>query len=427
MKTGSVAAPFFTFVDSTRIASILRAAAWCALVLLCTALGDLARWAGLPAAHLLVALLTGITVALAGLVRRPFPRGANRAAQATVGALMGGYLDPAAVREVAGTIVPLAFITLATIVLCVASARLLPRMTAMSRPDAVLGMVPGGSAAIISCAEELDADSRVVAFMQYLRVGLVAASTPVVVLAVGALTHSGVLAASADGPLLPERLLLVAGPQQITGVVVLAAMCALGIQVGRRLRLPAPALMGTMLITAIGVFSGAAVGFQPTGVLQDVVFTMIGLEVGLRFTPDTVRHVGRVLPHVVAVTAAVCLACAALAAALAVAIHIPFLDAYLATTPGGINAVLATAADAHSHLALISTTQSLRLFLVVFLAPPLIRWAVPARQGTGRRTPQKRQPGNVARSSIVVRTHHPDRKPRFEARELAVSEGPFAR
>jgi membrane AbrB-like protein len=88
-----------------------------------------------------------------------------------------------------------------------------------------------------------------------------------------------------------------------------------------------------------------------------------------------VRHVGRTLPHVLGATAAVCVACAALAGLLSLVTPITFLDAYLATTPGGINAVLATAGSLHAGVALISTTQSLRLFLVVLLAPPLIRLA----------------------------------------------------
>ncbi|MFD0441642.1 AbrB family transcriptional regulator [Streptomyces indonesiensis] len=39
-------------------------------------------------------------------------------------------------------------------------------------------MVPGGSAAIVTCADELKADVRLVAFTQYLRVGLVATTAP---------------------------------------------------------------------------------------------------------------------------------------------------------------------------------------------------------------------------------------------------------
>jgi hypothetical protein len=61
--------------------------------------------------------------------------------------------------------------------------------------------------------------------------------------------------------------------------------------------------------------------------------------------------------------------------ALAASMHISVLDPYLSTTPGGINAVLATAAETRSGLALVSGVQSVRLFVVVLLALRLVRWA----------------------------------------------------
>ncbi|MER6105518.1 AbrB family transcriptional regulator [Streptomyces sp. NPDC001832] len=370
-----------TLLPSVRSSTYLRAAAspavhWLLLATFCYFLGNAARWAGVPAAHLLTSLVVGVLASLSGAMRSRFPARANRSAQAVAGVLMGSYLDPAAVRSVIGSIGPLTCATLATVVLCLGVALVLSRLTRMSRGDAVLGMVPGGSAAIIACADDLDADSRVVAFMQYLRVGVVAASAPVVALSLHATAQAGNPAHAQPfvSALLPDSLTLVNSSHTLAGLLVLAVLCVLGSSVGRRLRLPAPMLLGPMLLTAVGVFTGVAHGFQPVGPLQDAVFVVIGLEVGSRFTRPTVRHVGRMLPHVLAATLAICLMCAALAAALAAGVGISFDDAYLATTPGGINAVLATAASVHADVAFISTAQSLRLFLVVMLSPLLIRW-----------------------------------------------------
>ncbi|MFE7712567.1 AbrB family transcriptional regulator [Streptomyces sp. NPDC057486] len=381
-----------TLLGSARSSAPLRTAAaspavrWLLLATVCYFLGNAAQWAGVPAAHLLTALGVGVIASLTGIMRSRFPTRANRSAQAVAGVLMGSYLDPGAVRSVAGSIGPLAGVTLATVVLCLGVALILPRLTRMSHSDAVLGMVPGGSAAIIACADDLDADSRVVAFMQYLRVGMVAASAPVVILALHTAAHAGnpAHARPFGSALLPDSLALV-NSSTLAGLLVLAALCTLGGSLGRRLRLPAPMLLGPMLLTAVGVFTGAAHGFQPVGPLQDAVFVVIGLEVGSRFTRPTLRHVGRMLPYVLTATFTVCLMCAALAGALAAAVGISFNDAYLATTPGGINAVLATAASLHSNVALISTSQSLRLFLVVMLTPLLIRWVTSYGARTVRR------------------------------------------
>ena len=41
-----------------------------------------------------------------------------------------------------------------------------------------------------------------------------------------------------------------------------------------------------MLAAAIVTVTGAARGFAPAGILQDLVFTGIGLEIGLRFSRE---------------------------------------------------------------------------------------------------------------------------------------------
>lgn len=365
------------------------ASGWGALVVGCYVLGNGAKFLGVPAPHLLVGLLVGVAAALTGLVRTRMPPKLNRAAQAMVGVLMGSYLAPDSLRSVTDSLGPLALTTAGTIVLCLAAAVVLPRLTAMRRADAILGMIPGGSAAIIACADDVDADARIVAFMQYARVALVAVTAPLVVLASGQVPSAAAPARFDPLALLAAPAQLVSSHNQVAGLTVLAALCFLGMSAGRSLALPAPALLGPMLLAGIALLTGAVDGFAPEGMLQDVVFVLVGMDVGLRFSRSSLRQVGRCAPLVLATTAAVCAGCACLAALLHVATGITFTDAYLATTPGGINAVLATAASVHADLPLVSAAQSVRLFTVVLLAPPFIRWAAEA---LGR---QEQQPANT--------------------------------
>jgi hypothetical protein len=104
------------------------------------------------------------------------------------------------------------------------------------------------------------------------------------------------------------------------------------------------------------------------------LFVIIGLEIGLRFTRASLRQIWRLVPGIVLATIAITSASSLVTYALSVAAHVPFLDAYLATTPGGINAVLAVAASSHADLTIISTTQTLRLFVIVLLMPIFLRW-----------------------------------------------------
>ncbi|MEU0048799.1 AbrB family transcriptional regulator [Streptomyces sp. NPDC006309] len=342
-----------------------------------------AEAAGLPAPWLLAALLTGAVLALSGVVRERLPSPVNRAGQSLVGALMGSYLTSSALMKAAPAALPLTLVTAATITLSVAIAWCLSRARGLGHPTAVLGMVPGGSAAIVASADELGADARLVAFTQYLRVGLVATTAPLIAqwLTAGPGT--------AGGPVAQETahrglLHLVAASDQQAGLLTLLAVVWVGTFLGRRLKLPTPALIGPMLAGLAVTMSGLLPGFAPTGLLQNLVFVLVGLDVGVRFTKETLLLVRRVLPSLLLALTAMCLGCAGLAWLFARAAGTPVMDAYLATTPGGINAVIATAVSSHADVALISAVQSLRLLIVVFATPWIIRLVATSRPAWGK-------------------------------------------
>ncbi|MFF3056001.1 AbrB family transcriptional regulator [Streptomyces sp. NPDC057909] len=347
---------------------------WALIVAGAYAAGLVASVLGVPAPYLLSSLLVGAALAVSGVVRDRLPGPANRASQALVGALMGSYLTWSALRSAAPAALPLTAVTGATIAMCVAAAWFMTRRGRISLPSAVLGMMPGGSAAIVTCADELKADVRLVAFSQYLRVGLVATTAPLAAYWLTSASPAGAPGRSAAGSGATGGLFhLVAGTQQGTGLLTLAAVCVAGVVVGHRLRLPTPALIGPMLAALAASLSGVLPGFAPTGVLQNLVFALVGLDVGVRFTRETLIRVRRLLPSVLAATTAVCLGCAGLAWLFSRTTGTPFTDAYLATTPGGINAVLATAVSSHADVAVVSTVQSLRLLVVVLVTPLIVR------------------------------------------------------
>lgn len=356
---------------TTRLPSASAVLPWLLLVGGTYELSELAEKVGLPSAQLMVALIAGLLLALTGVVRQPPPPTMARASHAVVGALMGSYLDLGALRSVGGSVVPLVLITVVTVAISLGIAGVLARLGRMPLQDAVLGLVPGGSAAIIVCSDEVGADARLVALAQYLRVGLVALTAPAIVLCLG---RPMAPAQKSGSLLLPMFGHVSAGPAQLAQLVALLGICLLGGRLGRRLSLPAPVLLGTMVVAAVATATHAATGFAPTGPLRDAVFVVVGLEVGLRFTRPALRNAGRMLPGLAAGSLLVCGACAGLAWLLAWLTGTSFLQAYLATTPGGINAVLATAASAQVNVAVVSTVQALRLFAICLLVPPIVGW-----------------------------------------------------
>lgn len=355
-------------INITLLTAVAR---WMGLIAAGYFLGLGGRLAGIPAPHLLAGLIVGVGVALSGLVSDRIPRSAYRWVQALVGVTMGSYMDLSALRSAAPAALPLTAVTAATVVLSIWVAFRLSRGGRLDRPTATLSMVPGAASAMTVAADDLDVDIRVVGVSQYLRLGLVAVATPFVATALApesSSTHHSSISAGLTH--------LVTGHNQVAGLLALVALAVLGTQMGQRLALPAAAVLGPMLISAVAVSTGAAQGFAPDGILQDFVFTLVGLEVGLRFTCRSLVRLRSLLPRILVGSLLVILGCGVLSWALAALTNISLMDAYLATTPGGIYLVIPVALALHANLALVSTVQSLRLFVVVLLAPPLVRWAL---------------------------------------------------
>lgn len=356
------------------VTSLSRVALWVGLIVASYGLGLLGRLANVPAAHLLAGLLVGIGVALPGLVNGRLPRPAYRWVQGLVGVMMGSYMDLSSLQSAAPAALPLTAVTAATVVLSIWVAFRLSRKGNLDRPTATLSMVPGAASAMTVAADDLDVDIRVVGVSQYLRLGLVAMATPLV--ATSLATEAPAANQQAGGAVFGGLAHLVDGNNQLGGLAVLIALAALGMRIGTRLSLPAAAVLGPMLVAACATSTDAVHGFAPAGLLQEIVFVLVGLEVGLRFTRRSIVEMRSVLPRILVGSIVVLLGCAVLAAGLAALTNLSLLDAYLATTPGGIYLVIPVALALHANLALVSTVQSLRLFVVVLLAPPLVRWAL---------------------------------------------------
>jgi uncharacterized membrane protein AbrB (regulator of aidB expression) len=83
--------------------------------------------------------------------------------------------------------------------------------------------------------------------------------------------------------------------------------------------------------------------------------------------------VGRLLVPTLAAIVGLLIACFALAVVLNVTTSVSLEDAYLATTPGGLYAVLAVAFGAGANTTFIVAVQSLRVLVMVVLAPLAVR------------------------------------------------------
>jgi len=350
---------------------VKAAAPWVLLGAATAALALALDAVGFPSPTLFAALVVGLAFALVRSQSDVHPPGWSfLCAQAVVGVTLGAYMQSEALTAAANDWLPVTLVSAATLGISMGAGRVLARTTALDMPTATLGMIAGGASGIVTMADDLGGDDRLVAFMQYLRVLVVVLLTPILAALAFPGHGAGGLHAAAD-PLLGD----------LKGWLITLTLAALGAAAGRRLRVPAASLMGPMIASGVVTLAIPGGTFAVPALLREAAFIAIGLQVGLRFTMETVRQVGRLLVPVLLTLAGLLLACFGLALALAATTSVSLLDAYLATTPGGLYAVLAVAVGAGANTTFIVAVQGLRLLVMVLLAPAAVRLLVgrPAR------------------------------------------------
>ena len=316
---------------------------------------------GLPSPALFGGLLAGLVRALARPTPIAVPLRATTAAQAVVGVAMGALVDLGTLRAVAANWLAVLLVTLGTLALSLGAGLVLRLQRGISRVTGAFAMIAGGASGIIVMARELGADERMVAVLQYLRVLLIVVLMPVVATGLyGATAGSG---GGADG-----------GTSWPLGLALTALCGIVGLVLGRLVRIPVAALLGPMLVAAGFELTGLGPEIEVPALLQSAAFLVIGLQVGISFTRESLRTIGRALPLALAVIVGLIVASAGLGAVLAAATGASALDGYLATTPGGLYAVLATATDSGADATFVLAVQVLRLFVMLLSAPLVARW-----------------------------------------------------
>jgi membrane AbrB-like protein len=346
-------------------------ARWGALAAATGAAGWALGATGLPSSYLFGALLVGIAAALLVPDRLAIPQPAFTGALAVAGVVLGTLLDSSSLDAIADGWLPLALVTAATLAISLAAGALLARSTSLDLATAALGMVAGGAAGIVGVSGELGADDRLVAFMQYLRVLLIVLITPVLTAVAfpGAVEHATAVAEPVLGDARGWLLTFAAG--------------AAGAGLATVTRLPAASLLGPLALVAVLTLAVPGGEFDVPPVVREVAFAVIGLQVGLKFTLDTIRLLGRLLVPVLLGVFGVLAACGLLAVVLDATSDVSLRDAYLATTPGGVYAVLAVALGTDANAAFILAAQGLRLIVMVALAPVVVRWMVGRSAASG--------------------------------------------
>ena len=327
---------------------------WAGNLILTATLGWLLSTLQVPSGWLIAALVSAGAVAmLTGRQLTPAPV-VLRPAQGCIGVLAITPLAAVATSAMAGYLGVSAVCSGATLVICLLCALVLFRVTkTMSPATALLSTLAGGASGISTMAPEMRVDHRYVALSQYLRLMVVTLTLPFVLELAGpgsAGPHGGQGAVS-----------------MIVTVVSAAVIFGAG-YAALRMKWPAPFLLAPMLVgllLEVASQGHLVLGLPP--VVNTAAYLVIGWQAGGSFTRSAMRQFIRLMPLTCMFIGAAIAACLGLAIMVSAWTGLPFSQAYLATTPGGIYAVLATAMDSGAG-PIVVTMQVFRMLVMVLCA-----------------------------------------------------------
>ncbi|WP_243375542.1 AbrB family transcriptional regulator [Microvirga solisilvae] len=323
--------------------------------------GLLFYWLGVPAAWLSGAAIAATLWGLSGHAV-PMPRPLADAAMLVSGAAMGAAVTPAAIAAIGRYPGSIMLLIVGVFAISLTSTLWLVRISGWRKADAVLASVPGALSTVLAVAADRKADVPSVAIVQNLRLFVLIALLPSVVV----MTGGGGGNASA---LIGEGL-----PIESPGAMAFTLIGGLALgYVFKMLRVAAPVLLGATVVSAVSHGTEFV-----TGVIPPVIATgglvLIGLFIAERFRNIQRSTLKRALVAALgsfSVGMGVAVIFAALATWLA---GVSFANTLVAFAPGGLEAMTVLALVLGLDPLYVGIHHLVRFLGIGLVLPFLIGW-----------------------------------------------------
>jgi membrane AbrB-like protein len=337
---------------------------WLILVIVSVLVASLFEAIHLPAALLLGPLVVAAAMAACNLASK-VPSQVFRLSHAVIGTLIAKALPLSILGEMTQHWPVLVLGVVSVIVASSAVGWVMARFQVLPGTTAIWGAAPGAATAMVLMAGSFGADTRLVAFMQYLRSVMV-----VIIATVVARIWMGASAA--------EQTAIEWFPHsQPFDLAATLAFMLLGAKLGQWLRIPAGSLLVPLILGAILGNLGIFIITLPPWLLAPT-YAVIGWQIGSRFDRPILLHAARALPGILAGIAAMVVACGSFAVLLVTWAGIDPFTAYLATSPGGIDSIAIIGMSSSADMPFVMAMQTSR-FLVVLLTGPWLARVVATR------------------------------------------------
>lgn len=360
---------------TARQVAVVRAVDYPRMILalgLGTAGGAALNWLNMPLAWMIGAMLTTSVAAIAG-VRLKVPKGLRSLMVMVLGIMLGSAFSPDIVGHLGRWTVTLAGLV-PYIALCTAVGMAFLRWVAKwDSVTAYFTATPGGFNEMVMMGSQLGGDEKAIALSHSARIMLVIFTIPVWFRFL-----DGYDAAARGG--LGPALTAVAPLDYL-----MLALCIVGAPIAGALRIPAGALVGPMVLSAIFHLAGLTEGSPPALAIA-AAQVVVGAFIGCRFAGTTIRGVAVIGATAIGLTLCLLSITVAFALLMHALTGIGISELVLAYAPGGLAEMSLVAIALGADAAFVSTHHIARIILIVVFAPGLFLMLRRRRQASSRRS-----------------------------------------
>jgi membrane AbrB-like protein len=311
---------------------------------------------GLPGGLISGAMLA---VGVAAMLGRPMavPAHLTQAVLVMLGISLGSLMSRQLLQHIGAYPLTIGFLALATFCTTFGSSYYLQRIHGWDRTSAFLAASPGALSQIALLAIEKDADMPAIAVVQTLRVIVLTAALPLILVATGLTSSSA-----------PNLTMTVASPLGLVGLIGASVAVSL---VLRMAKFPASWLFGAMIGSSVLHGAGWIDGGLPP-LVRGIALIGIGTLIGSRFSRMKASTLLRHLTAGLGSFAIAIVISAVFVMIVAWTTHVRFADILVAYAPGAMDAMLALALTLHIDPIFVGAHHLSRFIFVTIATPGIV-------------------------------------------------------
>jgi len=311
---------------------------------------------GLPGGLITGAMLAVGSAAMLGR-SMAVPAHLTQAVLVLLGISLGSLMSRQLLQHVGAYPLTIGLLALATFCTTFGSSYYLQRMHGWDRTSAFLAASPGALSQIALLAIEKGADMPAIAVVQTLRVIILTAALPLILVATGLTSSSA-----------PALTMTVASPLGLVGLIGASVAVSL---VLRMAKFPASWLFGAMIGSSVLHGAGLIDGGLPP-LVRSIALIGIGTLIGSRFSRMRTSTLLRHLTAGLGSFAIAIVISAAFVMLVAWTTNVRFADVMVAYAPGAMDAMLALALTLHIDPIFVGAHHLSRFIFVTIATPGIV-------------------------------------------------------